>query len=247
MNKIKITNINDKTIKHLSTNKLKLQKTIAIVLFSAAIAVPGIILNYNYNKMNDLMPTMFYEPADEIVLDMYQEDLGYATINGTKVNLNEMRSNLGAMYYYFEPLTNNQIDDQFVGISKYISRINKVNATITNDDDQYDINGYLMSDYGLMAGNFEAVIAENKNNLMMFGQTYNHMNMMSKIYDLEEFPNRCFEYINGKLPFDNLSTTEKEKFVRDWKYYFDMIKSARMMSNLDPKPAIALEEKSYTK
>jgi hypothetical protein len=240
---ISITSINVETLQKISKKKLTLIKKVGYVLILGTLVG---LMSFGYyqglKEKEDNKPNIDPTPITEIVHGMdydFSNNIGTKEVDGIVYDLDKIKQDLGMLYYYAEPLTNEEIDKQFLGIAEYIKTIDKKNMTISNPNNIFDIHGYSSEKHDQIPEEIMIQI-DKETNAKFEAATLNHpeYNGVVEIYYNMDYSGHGFDYIHGKVYFKDLTLKDKEQFVRDWKYQLNLLRRTFERARLDPEPDV---------
>ena len=242
---IVLTSINSEAIKKISNKKVSLQEKAINALLATLIlggAAFGGYKYYEYQKALDIEISQI--PTIEEIME---DQTGTIIFDGEEINIEDLKEQYGLAYYFYEPLTDEQINEQFRGIMKHTTEM--LNKSIDVDEsigvcDQYGFFIIWKHDYEIMKALQKADIEYLKPVLLENAQYQKYFNAGNPIkdytdgfqygyMDIASYLNSLLEQSSPSYNVDSLSMEVKSFYVKYWKYSMSAIKQAIKDYNLE--------------
>jgi hypothetical protein len=198
--------------------------------------------------MNREKLVMVSTPISEIIKGIEEvntNELGTKEVDGVLYDLDLMKQDLGLMYYYAEPLTNDELNKEFIGILNYIAQISKANDKLPIDKG-YDLYGFNMEKQAQIPNDLFIKYADKAyETLWDIQDNHPEYSYVVDIYLSETANSKVWDYEEGKIKFEELTKQDKGKFVKDWKYNFNYWQQTYKEAGLNPNPDIQLTSTSF--
>lgn len=190
-------------------------------------------------------------------LNLIINDMKSTELDNNEYNLNEIKQDKGNLYYFYEPLSREEIEDEFIALSLYHEKYENFTHQVTDTTIAY-VYGF---DYQL--DNSDQFIDLYKNNLnkeyqtLMSDAQYNQylwntdMNfekpksyyfLNSDNHIVSVVINSVYRYFSDDIKLEDISLLDKEMFVRITKFEIWIASKTRFEIDLNEYPEVSFDE-----
>jgi len=195
-----------------------------------------------------------YFDLKNIILDMNIEKLGEKKVNDIEYNLDQIRKTYKDLFYFYEPLSENEIKNEFQSVITYELKVIKV---MHQSENLLSIHGY----------NYEPINSDcfinayKTKQQVLYSELMKDLDYRVYLWDIDKSSNRptkwyfnksgdeistivsrdINKYITNQIAIEDVNILDKEMFVRNFKFETWIASNARESCNLSTNPDISYD------